>query len=49
MTAPESWLQRLYGLVARFPEYGIGADTIALSSADLWGVYRFLSRVADGA
>lgn len=45
---PAAWLDRLRCLAMRFPELGVGADLAALSAADLWGVYRFLSRVADG-
>ena len=46
---PAAWLERLQGLAARFPGLGIGPDLAALSAADLWGLYRFLSRLADGA
>jgi hypothetical protein len=45
MSAPE-WLPRLYGLLARFSELGIGAELSELSKSDLWGVYRFLRRMA---
>ena len=45
---PAAWLDRLQCLAMRFPEYGIGADLAALSAADLWGLYRFLGRIADG-
>ena len=45
---PAAWLERLQWLAARFPEYGIGTDLLALSAADAWGLYRFLARVADG-
>lgn len=44
-----TWLERLHYLAGRFPELGIGADLAAMSAAELWGVYRFLSRIADGA
>lgn len=47
MTAP-TWLERLQWLAARFPEHGIGTDLAALSAADLWGLYRFLTRIAEG-
>lgn len=43
-----AWLERLQWLASRFPEFGIGHDLAALSAADLYGLYRFLSRVADG-
>lgn len=46
---PAAWLERLQCLAARLPELGIGADLAALSAADLWGLYRFLSRIADEA
>ena len=48
MRAPAR-LERLQWLVARFPQYGIGADVFAPSVADAWGLYRFLARAADGA
>ena len=41
-------MERLQWLAARFPECGIGQDLAALSAADLYGLYRFLSRAADG-
>ncbi len=46
---PAVRLERLQCLAARFPELGMSADLAALSAADLWGLYRFLSRIADGA
>jgi len=48
MMAAQTWLQGLYCLLARFPEYGLGADIAALTLAELWGVYRFLARIAEG-
>lgn len=45
---PAAWLERLQCLAARFPELCLGSDLAALSVADLWGLYRFLSRMADG-
>lgn len=42
------WLERLQSLSARFSRLGIGADIAALSIIEAWGVYRFLSRLADG-
>lgn len=41
-------LARLYVLLERLPQYGVGADITALSIAELWGVYRFLQRLAEG-
>ena len=46
MSAP-TWLPRLYGLLARFSESGIGEDLSGLSIGELWGVLRFLERLAD--
>jgi len=48
MTYVETWLDRLYALVARYPGYG-GADLALMSMAELWGLYRFLGGVADRA
>lgn len=45
---PPAWLERLQWLAARFPELGIGPELAALFTADLYGLYRFLSRVAQG-
>ncbi len=42
MTYAETWLDRLSTLIARFPEYGAGADLTSLSKDDCWGLYRFL-------
>ena len=47
--APLDWLEQLQILAARFHGYGIGPDLTALSIADLWGLYRFLVRLAAGA
>lgn len=46
---PAAWLERLQCLAARLRELGMEADLAALFAAGLWGLYRFLSRVADGA
>jgi hypothetical protein len=45
---PDDWLNRLQSLSVRFSHLGVGADLTALSMIDAWGVYRFLSRLADG-
>ena len=45
---PAAWLERLQCLAARFPQLGIAPDLAALPAADLWGLYRFLSRIAGG-
>jgi len=46
---PTSWLERLQRLSERFPEYGIGPDLAGLAIVDLWGVWRFLERIATEA
>ena len=46
---PPAWLERLQWLAERLPGYGMGADLAALSIADAWGLFRYLSRLADGA
>lgn len=42
----DALLIRTQELAARLSWLGIGPDLAALSLADLWGVYRYLSRVA---
>lgn len=44
----ERLLERALALSARLPHLGVGPDLAALPLADLWGVYRFLCRVAHG-
>ena len=48
MSAPD-WFIRLQSLVLRFPELGITGDLSMLTMAEAWGLYLFLSRLADGA
>lgn len=43
----EALLERAQALAARCPWLGLGPDLPALPLADLWGVYRFLQRVAN--
>ena len=47
MNAP-AWLEDLQALAARFAGLGIGPDLAALTLAEAWGLYQFLSRVAGG-
>jgi len=42
----ETW-ERLQTLCNRFAHLGISADLAALSIIELWGMYQFLSRLAD--
>lgn len=37
MSGAEHWMDRLQGLAARFPQYGLGQDLAGLAAADLWG------------
>lgn len=46
MNRPE-WLERLQSLSVRFSYLGIGADITALSLNEAWGLYLYLSRLAD--
>lgn len=43
---PLAWLERLQRLAGRFPEYGISPDLAGLAIGDLWGLWRFLERIA---
>ena len=42
----EALLQRTQALAAQLAHLGIGPDLAALPLADLWGVYRFMLRLA---
>lgn len=42
------WMERLQSLSVRFSHLGVGADLAALSMIEAWGLYLFLSRLADG-
>jgi len=44
----EGWLAQLQSLAARFPQTGVGQDLAGMAMADLWGLYRFLLRMAEG-
>lgn len=44
----ETWLDRLQCLIARFAYLGIASDIAALSLIEAWGLYRCLTRLADG-
>ncbi len=41
------WLERLETLLARFSHMGLEIDIASLSLIDLWGVYCYLSRLAE--
>ena len=43
----ENWLERLQVLLVRYSDLGITDDIAGLSLIELWGLYRFLSRLAD--
>jgi len=45
----EAWLERLQMLCNRFAYLGMGAYLAALSLIEAWGLYLFLSRLADGS
>jgi hypothetical protein len=44
----ETWLERLQTLLERFSYLGVDADIAALSLIELWGLYCFLARLAEG-
>jgi len=44
----ENWLNRLEMLLVRFSHLGIGVDVAALGLIELWSLYVYLSRLADG-
>lgn len=44
----EPWLDRLQMLCERFSHLGITSDLAALQVIELWGLYCFLSHLADG-
>jgi hypothetical protein len=44
----EIWLERLQMLCVQFSPFGMGADVASLSIVEAWGLYLFLSRLADG-
>ena len=44
----EKWLMHLQTLCERFSHLGIGTDLAGLSMLELWGLYCYLSRLADG-
>ena len=44
----DTWLDRLQCLITRFTYLGIGSDIAALSLIEAWGLYRHLTRLADG-
>lgn len=43
----EHLLQRAQMLAMRLAHLGIGQDLAGLTLADLWGVYRFMQRLAN--
>jgi len=42
------FLIRLQMLLTRFSHLGIGADIASMSIVELWGVYHYLRRLAEG-
>lgn len=45
----EVLLMRVMALATRLAQLGVGPDVAAMSLADLWGLYWFLSRAAQEA
>ncbi|NOU24499.1 MAG: hypothetical protein HOO90_03075 [Methylotenera sp.] len=48
MTNTEAWLTHLTLLIERFSYLGISADIATLSLIELWALYLYLSRMAEG-
>jgi hypothetical protein len=44
----ETWLERLQMLSDRFSYLGIGSDLASLSRLEAWGLYLYLTRLAEG-
>lgn len=44
----DTWLDKLQCLITRLAYLGIGSDIAALSIVEAWGLYCFLTRLADG-
>lgn len=44
----ERWLESLEMLLVRFSYLGIGADIQSHSINELWSIYLYLSRLAEG-
>ncbi len=42
----QDWVERLTMLMVRFSHLGIGPDIPTLSRDELWGIYRYLDRLA---
>jgi len=43
----DDWLDRLQMLLARYSNIALDADMASLSLIELWGVYCYLSRLAE--
>ena len=46
--ANADWLERLHGLAYRFESLGVTHDLAAMSLCELWALYAFLQRIAEG-
>ena len=44
----EIWLERLQSLCVQYSHLGVSADVASLSIVEAWGLYLFLSRLAEG-
>lgn len=45
----ETWPDRLQCLIAHFAYLGVSPDLAGYSIIEAWGLYRCLSRLADGS
>lgn len=48
MKRTTAWLSELESLALRFGSFGLAPELAALTLADAWGLYRYLSRLAAG-
>jgi len=46
--ANNDWLESLHGLAYRFENLGVTPDLAAMSLCELWALYAFLRRIAEG-
>ena len=44
----DHWLERLESLAYRFESLGVTQDLAAMSLGELWALYAFLQRMAEG-
>lgn len=43
------WIKELEVLITKYPEQRIGHEVFCMTLVDLWGVYKYLERIDNGA